>query len=60
LEANLGKQFIRPYLKKKKTPQKRAGAVAQVVVCLPSKCEILSSNPNSAKKKKVGTPGLGV
>jgi hypothetical protein len=28
----------------------RAGKVDQVVECLPSKCEALSSNPNAAKK----------
>jgi hypothetical protein len=39
-----------PILKKKS--QKRAGGVAQVVELLPSKCEALSSNPNTAKKKK--------
>jgi hypothetical protein len=25
----------------------------QMVECLPSKCEILSSNPSTAKKKKI-------
>jgi hypothetical protein len=30
----------------------KAGEVAQVVKCLPSKCEALSSNPTTAKKKK--------
>jgi hypothetical protein len=29
-----------------------AGGVAQVVECLPSQLEVLSSNPNIAKKKK--------
>jgi hypothetical protein len=28
------------------------GGVAQVVECLPSKYEVLSSNPNAEKKKK--------
>jgi hypothetical protein len=28
-----------------------AGGVAQVVKCLPSKCEILSSNPSATAKK---------
>jgi hypothetical protein len=32
--------------------QKRAGKVAQVVEHLPSKCEALSSDPSSTKKKK--------
>jgi hypothetical protein len=27
----------------------RAGGVAQVVQCLPSKCEVLSSNPSTTK-----------
>jgi hypothetical protein len=31
---------------------KRAGRVAQVVECLPSNGEALSSNPSTAKKKK--------
>jgi hypothetical protein len=30
---------------------KRAGGEAQVVECLPSKCEALSSNPTPVKKK---------
>jgi hypothetical protein len=29
---------------------KRAGAVTQVVECLPSKCKVLNSNPNTGKK----------
>jgi hypothetical protein len=29
--------------------------VTQVVVCLPSKCEMLSSNPSTTKKKKLNT-----
>jgi hypothetical protein len=29
-----------------------AGGVAQVVECLPSKCEALSSNPGPTKKRK--------
>jgi hypothetical protein len=31
-------------------PSKMAGGVTQVVEQLPTKCEALSSNPNSAKK----------
>jgi hypothetical protein len=31
--------------------KKRAGGVAQVVGCLPSKHEALNSNPSDAKKK---------
>jgi hypothetical protein len=30
----------------------RAGEVSQVVKCLVSKCEALSSNPSTTKKKK--------
>jgi hypothetical protein len=32
--------------------QKRAGVVAQVVDCLPSKCEFLSSNPKRNQESK--------
>jgi hypothetical protein len=48
----------RPHWAKSKTlsqkypTQKWAGRVAQVVQCLPGKCEALSSNPNTTKKKK--------
>jgi hypothetical protein len=40
-----------------------SGGVAQVVECLPSKCEVLSSNPNTGKKEnkpkeKTKTPKL--
>jgi hypothetical protein len=31
----------------------RAGRVAQVTECLPSKCESLSSNPKTTKKENV-------
>jgi hypothetical protein len=31
---------------------KRAGGMVQVAECLPSKCEAVSSNPSTAKKKK--------
>jgi hypothetical protein len=41
--------------KKKKTEQGRIGRPAQVVEPLPQKCEVLSSNPSTAiKKKKCG------
>jgi hypothetical protein len=33
------------------TRVKRAGGIAQVVQCLPSQCETLSSNPNNIKNK---------
>jgi hypothetical protein len=42
---------MKPYLKNNQT-KNRAGGVAQVVACLPSKCESLSSNPSTSKKKK--------
>jgi hypothetical protein len=32
-----------------------AGGVAQVVECLPSKHEVLSSNPSTEKKKRIQT-----
>jgi hypothetical protein len=44
------RQIVRPYLKIPNT--KKGGGVAQVVVCMPSNCEALSSNPRDAKKKK--------
>jgi hypothetical protein len=34
--------------------QKRAGAVAQVVEHLPSKCEALEFKPNTSPPKKIG------
>jgi hypothetical protein len=48
--ANPGKQLARPYLKKLIT--KRAVSVAQVVELLNSKREVLSLNPNAAKKRE--------
>jgi hypothetical protein len=38
--------------KKKKNHKKRAGGVAQMADCLPSKHEALSSNPSAKGKKK--------
>jgi hypothetical protein len=39
---------------------KRAGGMVQVAECLPSKCEAVSSNPSTAKKKKKkGNRGQG-
>jgi hypothetical protein len=32
--------------------EQRAGGVAEVVECLPSNCEVLNSNPTTAKKEK--------
>jgi hypothetical protein len=37
--------------KKSGSTAKRAGDVAQVMECLPSKCKALSSNPNTTKGK---------
>jgi hypothetical protein len=39
-------------LSQKYPTEKKAGRVAQVVKYEPSKCEALSSNPNTTKKKK--------
>jgi hypothetical protein len=39
-------------LSQKYPTQKRAGRVAEVVECLPSKGEVLSSNSSTTKKKK--------
>jgi hypothetical protein len=57
-QGNLGYIAI-PFLKNNSNnddlttkPNPRAGGVAQVVEHLPSKCEVLSSNPGMAKKKK--------
>jgi hypothetical protein len=41
---------VRPF-PKKITKAKRAGGVAQVVECLPSKFKALSSKPSTEKKK---------
>jgi hypothetical protein len=35
--------------------QKRAGRMAQVIACLPHKCQALNSNPETTKKTKKGT-----
>jgi hypothetical protein len=48
----LGKN-TRLYLKKITKNEKRTGEVAQVVGYLPSKPEVLSSNPNTFKKNGV-------
>jgi hypothetical protein len=51
------KDCIRPAKKKKEKERKRnalrACRVAQVVECLPTKCEVLSSNPNTKRKKEM-------
>jgi hypothetical protein len=36
---------------RKEGRKERASGVTQVIECLPSKCEALSSNPSTAKKK---------
>jgi hypothetical protein len=53
VQSSMGKQFMRPYLEKKKKNINRTGRVAQVLEQLPSKCEVLGSNSSTAKKKKV-------
>jgi hypothetical protein len=45
---------MRPYRKNGQHKKKRTGRVAQVVECLSSKRETLSSNPSIIKKKKKG------
>jgi hypothetical protein len=45
-------QIVGETLSQKYLTQKRAGGVAQVVEYPPSKCEALSSNSSTAKKKK--------
>jgi hypothetical protein len=45
------RQIVRETLSQKLKTQKRTG-VAQMVVHLSSKCEALSLNPNTTKKKK--------
>jgi hypothetical protein len=47
----VGKYFHRPHLKNTKY-QRRAGRVEQVIECLLSKYETLSSNPSTENKKK--------
>jgi hypothetical protein len=37
---------------RKITKARRAGGMAEVVECLPSKCKSLSFNPGTTKKKK--------
>jgi hypothetical protein len=45
-------QIVPKTLFRKNPTQNRAGEVAEVVECLPSKCEALSSNPSNIKKKE--------
>jgi hypothetical protein len=45
-------QIVLKILSQKYSTQKSAGGVAQVVKSLPSKCEALSANPSTTKKKK--------
>jgi hypothetical protein len=51
-KASWDKQFKRPYFEKYPT-QKRASGVAQVVECLPSKHEALSSNPRREQPSQI-------
>jgi hypothetical protein len=44
--------IVHMILTQKYSTQKKAGGVPQAVECLPSKCEVLSSNASIAKKKK--------
>jgi hypothetical protein len=45
-------QIVQETLSWKNSSQKRAGGVAQVVECLPRKCEVLSSSPNTTKNER--------
>jgi hypothetical protein len=45
------KQIVHETLSRKYPTQKRAGRVTQVVECLPSKCEALSSHPTTTLPK---------
>jgi hypothetical protein len=49
------RQIVREPLSRENTSQKVAGGVAQGVEHLPSKCEALSANPCTTKKKKKHT-----
>jgi hypothetical protein len=46
------RQRVLETLSQKYPTQNRAGRVVQVVESLPSKCEVLSSNPSTIKKKE--------
>jgi hypothetical protein len=48
----VGPYFLRSFESVGRTSKARAGDVAQVVECLPSKCEALSSNSNTVKNKQ--------
>jgi hypothetical protein len=50
-QDQLGQNESKTLSQKYPTP-KKAGKMAQVVLCLTSKHEALSSNPSTAKKKK--------
>jgi hypothetical protein len=52
-KASPGK-IMRPYMKTEK--QKRVGSVVQVIECLPSKLETVSSNSSTSKKKMQRNP----
>jgi hypothetical protein len=44
-------ESMRPYLKNK-LKAKNTGSMTEVLKCLPSRCEVLSSIPSTAKKKR--------
>jgi hypothetical protein len=46
------RQIVQETLSQKYSTQKKAGGVAQVVECLPNKCEAVISNPSPARRKK--------
>jgi hypothetical protein len=50
---NQPEQIVQETLSEKYPTQKRAGGVAQVVECLPSQHEALSSNPCTTKNKEI-------
>jgi hypothetical protein len=53
-------QIVCKILSQKCPKQKRAGGVAQVVEHLPSRCEVLNSNPKDCQKKKKASSGMMV
>jgi hypothetical protein len=54
VEASMGKWFMK-HLSQKYSIQKRFGGVVQMVEHLPSKCEVLSSNPSPKKTNQSRT-----
>jgi hypothetical protein len=45
------KYYLKNNLRQKKKKKKGAGDEVEVVVCLPQKCEVQSSNPRAAQIK---------